>query len=445
MAFGINVPVGFKVATEGLNGAKEHFKSFGESVKHSLELIGVAASFKEIFDLAKESLKLAGQDLKSRKLLELQIKNSTHTTLKQAAANEKFLDTLSMQVGITKNELRPALGNAVRSTGDLQTAQNLLKIALNGASASGKPLGTVLNVLLKAHNGNTKALYKLAPELKKTKGLIKDYAAEVRGAARASANPFDRFQIAIDELKVKFGELLLPMVTKFVDFLTKNVVPAVSDFLDQVGNPKTDAGKVFVQIQKAVNDAFQGVSQFFGLFANGDGMKGFTNVVGALVKAMPALAVLKGILVLNNAAGGIQTAIDAASLIAGRRGGGGVSAVGEASKILTLAGPVKFLATGAVALMIGADWAGKNRDAKLVQAGINPADYVASQANNPYAGRVNFTGTTASYQAFQAANGVKVTQPVNVTVNSYGSTPAQFNSLILRAIEEHNRLNGKKP
>jgi len=435
MAFGINVPVGFKVATEGLNGAKEHFKSFGESVKHSLELIGVAASFKEIFDLAKESLKLAGQDLKSRKLLELQIKNSTHTTLKQAAANEKFLDTLSMQVGITKNELRPALGNAVRSTGDLKTAQNLLKIALNGASASGKPLGTVLNVLLKAHNGNTKALYKLAPELKKTKGLIKDYAAEVRGAARASANPFDRFQIAIDELKVKFGELLLPMVTKFVDFLTKNVVPAVSDFLDQVGNPKTDAGKVFVQIQKAVNDAFQGVSQFFGLFANGDGMKGFTNVVGALVKAMPALAVLKGILVLNNAAGGIQAAIDAASLVAGR--GKGKSE--NPRKISTGRAPKTFIPLGGVLteaeliLSLGGDTQ-KGKSMPKNYKGFH--NTLKAEAQGNFFGQ-SLSGTLPKPKPSEA--------PIQVTVYSFGKTPAEFGGLVADAIARHNRTNGKKP
>jgi hypothetical protein len=412
MAFGINVPVGFKIATEGLNGAKEHFKSFGESVKHSLELIGIATSFKEIFSLAKESLQLAGQDLKSRKLLELQIKNSTHTTLKQVAANEKYLDTLSMQVGVTKNELRPALANAVRGTGDLRSAQVLLKIALNGAAASGKPLGTVLSVLLKAHNGNTKALYKLAPELKKTKGLIKDYAAEVRGAARASANPFDRFQIAVDELKVKFGDLLLPMVTKFVDFLTTKVVPVVSTFLDQVANPKTDAGKAFTQIKDAVNEAFKDVGQFFGLFANGDGMKGFTNVVGALVKAMPALAVLKGILMLNNAAGGIQAAIDAATLISGRgkvKRGENPRRLGKAPKAFIPWNPILMEA-----------------EAVLTLAG----DSQLSNKKMPL-NRKGFFNTPSGH-------------PTTIVVNAYGSTPTEFGNLVAEAINRHNRLNGKK-
>jgi hypothetical protein len=31
-----------------------------------------------------------------------------------------------------------------------------------------------------------------------------------------------------------------------------------------------------------------------------------------------------------------------------------------------------------------------------------------------------------------------------IVVNAYGSTPAQFNNLVKKALDEHNRLNGKK-
>jgi hypothetical protein len=31
-----------------------------------------------------------------------------------------------------------------------------------------------------------------------------------------------------------------------------------------------------------------------------------------------------------------------------------------------------------------------------------------------------------------------------IVVNAYGTTPAQFTNLVVKALDEHNRLNGKK-
>ena len=317
MAFGINVPVGFKLNPAGLKSAKKEFSSLGEHVKKGLEFAGIAVGIGEVLNLAKESVQLASEDLRSRKLLDLQIKNSTHSTEAQVKASEKYLDTLSLQIGKTKNELRPALANAVRGTGSLTMAQKLLKIAYDGSAASGKPVNIVMQALIKAQNGQTASLYKLSPQLKKTKGNLDDFAKSVQGAASASANPFDRFQVAVDELKIKFGDLLLPMINKFVGYLTTTVVPAVSNFLDQVANPKTDVGKAFTQIKDAVASAFDGVKNFFAMFGNGDAMKGFGNLVGALVRALPALLALKGIMMLSSAGSAIKNLVVAISSLRG--------------------------------------------------------------------------------------------------------------------------------
>jgi hypothetical protein len=446
MAFGINIPVGFKLNNAGLHKAQKEFQGFGKSIKGALGVAGIAVGVGAVVDVLKESVKAAAMDAKSQKLLALQLKNTVHATKQQVSATEDYLGKLSMQVGIIDDNLRPALANAVRGTGSLSKGQKLLSLALDASAATGKPLNTVMQALIKAQNGQLTGLYKLAPELKKNKGNLDDFAKSVKGAAMANADPFSRLNVAMDNLKEQFGRLLLPAVVQFVDYVTQTVVPAVKDFLDQVGNPKTDAGKTFTDIKKAVKDAFNGVRDFFALFGNGDAMKGFGNVAKSLVQALPALLALKGIMVLASAGKTITNLVSAMIAIRGGGGGGGgdFSTMSGASKLMTLAGPVSFLATGAVALLMGADAAGKARDAKLTQAGIKPADYVAMQSNNPYAGRANFTGTLASYQAMQRAMGVKVTQPVNVTVNAYGSTPAEFGNLIAEAINRHNRVNGKK-
>jgi hypothetical protein len=140
------------------------------------------------------------------------LQTTTNATDEQIASAESFIDKLSRASGELDDNLRPALSNAVRATGSLSKGQELLEIALDGARASGKPLDTVLQALLKANNGNTTALYKLAPQLRRTKGGLDDYAASVKGAAAVSADPFARMQVAVESVQEKLGAIFLPLV-----------------------------------------------------------------------------------------------------------------------------------------------------------------------------------------------------------------------------------------
>jgi hypothetical protein len=317
------LPIFSKFDNSGLKKAQKEFGAFGGSLRKGLAFAGLAVGLGEIVNVMKESVKAAAMDNKSQKMLALQLMTTVHATKAQTAATEAYLGKLSMSVGIVDDLLRPALANAVRGTGSLAAGQKLLGIALDGAAATGKPLNAVMQALIKASNGQTGALYKLAPQLKATKGNLDDFAASVKGAAQANADPFARMQVAIDELKEKFGRLLLPMVIQFVDYLTKTVVPAVSKFLDQVGNPKTDVGKTFMDIKKAVAATFNGVRDFFALFGGGDAMKGFGNIAQAIIKMLPALLALKGIMMLSSAGSAIQNLVKAVALIRGTGGGDG--------------------------------------------------------------------------------------------------------------------------
>jgi hypothetical protein len=426
MAFGINIPVGFKLNNAGLKSAKKEFSSFGEHVKKGLEFAGIAVGIGEILNVAKESIGLAAQDLKSRKLLDLQIKTSTHSTLKQVEANEKYLDSLSMQVGVTKNELRPALSNAVRGTGSLSAAQKILKIALDGAAATGKPLNVVMQALIKANNGQTTSLYKLAPQLKKTKGGVDDFAKSVANAAATAANPFDKFKVAMDELKIKLGTALMPSLQKVTDYLIKNVIPQVSQFLDDLSNPKSDAGKTFYQIKEAVKQTFKGVKDFFALFGNGDAMKGFGNVASALVKMLPALLAFKGILALAAAGKTVMKISSAIAALSGQ------TKAGQAINSLPI--EVKVAAAGQAAAAFATDI---NRD-ELKKKTNKTFTLVSGTSEGVMALPQDILGIG------RKTSRVAATAPTQIIVNSYGSTPAQFNSLVRKALDEHNRLNGKK-
>ena len=162
--------------------------------------------------------------------------------------------------------------------------------------------------------------------------------------------------------------------------MTTTVVPAVSQFLDQVGNPKTDVGKTFLDIKKAVASTFDGVRNFFALFGGGDAMKGFGNVAAAIVKMLPALLALKGIMMLSSAGSAITNLVRAVALIRGTGGGGGggttpivATGGGKLSGLKSVGGKLlgsagRGLVAGSVANALGADTQTTGRVA-LIAAG----------------------------------------------------------------------------
>lgn len=287
---------GVKKGEKSLKGFQDTTKKVSGGIGKLLGGLGLAFGASALISGLTNATKAAAEDLKQQKLLAGQLKRTTGATKAQVKGAETFIDTLSNQTGILDDDLRPALANAVRGSGSLEKGQKLLQVALDGSVASGKPLDTVLNALIKANNGNTTSLYKLAPELKKTKGNIDDYAASVKNAAIEGADPFAKFNVAVQNLSEKFGSLLLPYVEQFVTYLTEVVVPAVSSFIDDVSNPNSDTGKVFVAIKEAIvgKDGKSGVygalgevvtqvGYFFSMLSsNGNSLDGFIKGVEIL-------------------------------------------------------------------------------------------------------------------------------------------------------------------
>jgi hypothetical protein len=297
---------GLKKSSKSLKTFEGTTKKISGGIGKLLGGFGLAFGASALISGLTNATKAAAEDLKQQKLLAGQLKRTTKASDAQIKGAERYVETLSMQTGILDDDLRPALANAVRGSGSLEKGQKLLQIALDGSVASGKPLDTVLNALIKANNGNTASLYRLAPELKKTKGNIDDYAKSVKGAAEAGADPFAKFNVAVENLSETFGALLLPYVEQFVTFLTETAIPAVSDFIDDVSNPNTDTGKAFVAIREAIvgKDGKSGVygsillvvdaiGQLFGsLSSNGNSLDG-------LVKAFEILAVSLDVILFN--------------------------------------------------------------------------------------------------------------------------------------------------
>jgi hypothetical protein len=324
------------------SGIRHAKKGFG-SLNKTLGAVGIGLGLKQLTSGLMDAAKAASMDQKSTQLLNNQLKKNAGATSAQVKQNDKFIQSLSEQVGIVDDDLRPAQARLARATGSVSKSQELLRLALDASAVSGKPLATVSAALGKAFNGSTGALTKLFPELKKSKDMFGDLRKEVEGAAAQQADPFAKLNVAMDNLKEKLGKAVLPILVDFIDTMMKpgGAIDQVGKFLDDVSNPKTEAGKTFLDIKKAVSDTIGGVKDFFALFGNGDAMKGFANIATSLIKMLPALLALKGILMLASAGKAIQSLVTAITLIRG----GGTDIVGGAGG---RKGTPKLLGTGAL-------------------------------------------------------------------------------------------------
>jgi hypothetical protein len=300
------------------SGLKKAKSGFGGLTK-TLGAIGIGFGLKQMTDGLLDAAKAASIDAKSMQLLNNQLVRNANATKAQVTQNNKFIDSLALQVGIADDQLRPAQARLARATGSTAKSQELLKLALDASAVSGRPLESVSTALAKAFNGNTTSLKRMFPELSKSKDIIGDLTKAVKGAAQEQADPFARMNVAFGELQEKLGAVILPYILDFIDTMMKpgGAIDQVGMFLEDVSNPKTEAGKTFIQVKDAINSTIEAVKTFFGFFGDGDAVKGFANIASSLVKALPALIALKGIMMLASGGKAIASLVSAISILKG--------------------------------------------------------------------------------------------------------------------------------
>ncbi len=118
----------------------------------------------------------------------------------------------------------------------------LLNLALDLASATGKPLEVVTNALGKAYDGNTTALSKLGlgidnADLKSQtfdetfNQLTKTFGNFAEKESETTAKQLERVKIALDEAKESIGAALLPVVQELTAWILQNFIPALEAFI----------------------------------------------------------------------------------------------------------------------------------------------------------------------------------------------------------------------
>jgi len=209
--------------TRGVNQANRSLQSFGSGIGGAVGLtagfgaaLGMAAiqAGQFAFQLGAEGVKAALEDEKSLSML-----NTTLSNMGFAAAStevDNFIGSLQSTVGVSEDELRPAMAALVRTTGDVQKSQELLRLALDISAGSGKNVGTVVAALQKAYDGNLGSLKRLGLGIDEnilksgdmdaiTKALAGTFAGQASTAANTLEGKMKRLGLAGDEVKEAFG------------------------------------------------------------------------------------------------------------------------------------------------------------------------------------------------------------------------------------------------
>jgi hypothetical protein len=260
------------VTTFDDKGVKKGQASLGALAKSSL---AGALSVGVVVDQLGKAVKAAAEDQKAQEQLELAVRNNTDANTEQIEAMEKTIGRMEMQKAVADDELRPALGNLVRATGDVAKAQDLLNLSLDISAATGRDLQSVTLALSKAQTGQIGALTRLGVPLnaaavksKDLEGIQKDLALRFAGAADAAAASADggmkKLQIALDNAYETVGYKILPVLGDYVTVL--------ADISDKALNAEESNSKFDKILGKVVThvfhlDAFKVVNKLVGNYA----------------------------------------------------------------------------------------------------------------------------------------------------------------------------------
>jgi hypothetical protein len=245
---------GIKRSKKQLSGFESATKKISSGIGKALGGIGLALGVSALVTQLKSATQAAQEDILSQRQLARQLEISAGITGDAAKSTEDYVTALAKATGVSDDKLRPSLATALRVTGDLTKAQDLLNLSLDVSAGTGKDLDTVVKSIGRAYLGNVTGLQRLVPGIKKTDNAIAFLRKNFAGARETLADPFAKLTVAVDEAQEKVGALLLPYVQKFVTFLTEQAIPAVEKFLDEINDPKTEAGKVFLDIKGIVKD-----------------------------------------------------------------------------------------------------------------------------------------------------------------------------------------------
>ena len=302
-----NLQKGLAKADNEIQGFGQKVGEFGKKVAAAFA-VAAAAAAAYAGKLAVDGVKSAIEDEQAQLRLAAALKTATGATNAQIAATEDYIRQTQLATGITDNELRASFQRLSVSTKDVTQSQKLLTLAIDVSKGTGKELGTVVEALSKAYEGQDTRLARLGIGLSQADLKAMDFTETTKaltnlygGAAAANAETFqgriDRLKQAFEEAKEEIGYRLLPFIEKFVDLIVNQVVPKLQEF-----------ATYFNPIKQAIKDN-QEAFDAFGKFVTDVVIPILVTGLGAALKTIGVIA--GGITdIIGKVISAIQTAVD---------------------------------------------------------------------------------------------------------------------------------------
>ena len=291
------VPVVSKFDDRGFKKAKSGFAGLGKSLKSSLGAIGLATSLAGVVGQLNAMGKAAVADAKSQALLANAMRNTINASQAQIAETEKSIQNFSSLYSVLDDQIRPAMSQFVRVTGDAAKATELTDLALNVAAGTGRDLSSVTIALSKAYQGNTASLGRLGINVKGLKDPMAALEAQFSGAALAAANtdPYKRMEVALDNAQETIGAALIPAVSALADVLTSE---AFKTGIQDIASDFGDFVIGLLAISEAIDDTIGDINKSLsglGLVDTGGFDKFLSQIFSGftLLRAITALGGLK--------------------------------------------------------------------------------------------------------------------------------------------------------
>lgn len=179
----------------------------------------------------------AAEDQQSAVRMAQAYTKSAGATRKQIAATEEWITKQGVALGVTDDELRPALTKLVTATESVTKARRLASLAENISARTGKSLESVSAKLAKSYTTTAAGLSLYGIKTKDAEGktitfdsAVDKLSKKFGGSAAAQADTYqgkiDRLKLRLSETGEAIGYKLLPYGIKFADFLLDDAVPA---------------------------------------------------------------------------------------------------------------------------------------------------------------------------------------------------------------------------
>jgi len=194
--------------SRGFDKAQKQTGILAKGMKKLGLAAGAALSAQKIAQFAKQSVKAFMEEDRAIKVLSKTLQNLSLAY--NIRGIEDFIEKTSFATGVLDSELRPAFSQLATVTRDLSKSQDLLNLALDISSATGKSLASVTQALSRAYAGNNTSLGRLNLGLTKAEltsksfdQLTADLTKKFRGSAATAA---ETYQGKINKLRVAYEE-----------------------------------------------------------------------------------------------------------------------------------------------------------------------------------------------------------------------------------------------